>query len=384
MSSDIPLYTLSGVANAETSTHHINTEDGLGLSMLRFTRCKSEDVVLIVHGLTTSTDMFIMPEHYNLVSYLLDHEFGDVFCLDYRMSNRHPYNLLGRHYNMDDIALFDYPPALRRIRELTGGARVHVICHCLGAVSFLMSVFGRASNVSSVIANSVGLTPRVPAWSHVKLYVAPLAIEKILGMPYLNPAWSEDDFLSRGKVFSKLVSLAHRECDVPACHMLSLMWGAGHPALYNHENLAEVTHHRGGDLYGPAGLHYYRHVRKMVRAGNAVKLEPENRLYRRLPDDYLHHAAEIETPVLFVTGSENHVFKDSNVVCHRKLEQLAPGRHRLKIIDGYGHQDVFMGNRVHKDVFPHFLSFLNEQRSAPRQTAPLDKAVAADRIINAE
>jgi len=368
MSSNIPLYTLDGVPNADVSTHYFASGDGLGLSMLRFRRAAAKDVVLIIHGLTTSSDMFIMPEHTNLVRTLLDHGYGDVFCLDYRMSNRHPYNLLARHYNMDDIALFDYPPALARIRALAGaGARIHVICHCLGAVSFLMSLFGRASTgVTSVIANSAGLTPRVPDWSLLKLYLAPFLVEGVLGLPYLNPSWGGDAFLSRGKVLSKLASLIHRECDVPACHMLSLMWGTGAPALYNHRNLAEVTHHRGGDLYGAAGLHYYRHVRRMVRAGRAIKFDPGNRLYEKLPDDYLQHAAEITTPVLLVTGTENHVFKDSNIVCHRKLEALAPGRHRLECIEGYGHQDVFMGERVHEDVFPRFLSFLDSHAQPSR------------------
>ena len=65
----------------------------------------------------------------------------------------------------------------------------------------------------------------------------------------------------------------HPECDDPACHMLSLMWGAGFPALYSHENLHQVTHERGGDLYGATGMHYYRHVLKMVDAGRAVKYD---------------------------------------------------------------------------------------------------------------
>ena len=76
---------------------------------------------MIVHGLTTSTDMFIMPEHYNLVSYLLDNGYTDVWCLDMRMSNRHSYNLFPHRYTFDDIALYDYPPAIDIIREHVGG-----------------------------------------------------------------------------------------------------------------------------------------------------------------------------------------------------------------------------------------------------------------------
>ena len=82
------LYTLEGVPDADVTTHYFSTEDQkLGLSMLRFNRGPSDDAVLIIHGLTTSSDMFIMPEHTNLVRYLrgdgglrdssLDLEFGD-------------------------------------------------------------------------------------------------------------------------------------------------------------------------------------------------------------------------------------------------------------------------------------------------------------------
>ncbi len=371
MTREIPLFTLEGVPDAEVSTHYFDTEDGLGLSMLRFCRQPCDDVVLIIHGLTTSTDMFIMPEHYNLVRYLLDHGLTDVWTLDFRMSNRHPYNLTGEHFTLDDIAIFDFPPALARIRAQIGGRRLHVICHCLGAVTFMMSLFGKAvDGVTSVIANSVALTPRVPTWSRMKLGITPIFIEYVLGQPYLNPRWSENVGPTRGKLLSKVVSQFHKECDVPACHMLSLMWGTGFPALYSHENLHDVTHRRGGDLYGPAGLHYYRHVRAMVRAGNAVKYEPGNPKYDRLPDDYFAYAREIETPVLFMTGADNQVFANSNIVCHRRLERLAPGRHELHVFPGYGHQDVFMGKNNHLDIFPRLLEFLNKHRQAPAGRIP--------------
>jgi len=361
---EIPLFTLSGV-QADISTHPFTTEDMLGLSMLRFTRKPCEDVVLIIHGLTTSSDMFIMPEHKNLVSCLLDGGFTDVFTVDFRMSNRHPYNLLPHRYTFDDIALYDFPATVKAIRALVGDRRLHVICHCLGSVSFLMSLFaGTVEDISSVIANSVGLTPRVPRWSRVKLTFAPFLLEKVLGFPYLSPDFSEQPIPSR-RLFSRLNSLVHRECDVPACHMLSLMWGTGKPALYSHAKLHDVTHRRGGDLYGATAVSYYRHVLKMVREGNrAVKFDPRDSRYQRLPDDYLSRAREVKTPILFVTGADNHVFADSNILCHRTLEEIAPGRHSIHVFAGYGHQDIFMGKDVDRDVFPIFLDYLRRRRDA--------------------
>jgi cholesterol oxidase len=359
---EIPLYTIEGVKDAVHETIGFNTEDKLGLSFERFTRAESDDVVMIMHGLTTSTDMFIMPEHYNLVSYLLDNGFTDVWSLDFRMSNRHNYNLATHRMTMDDIALFDCPAALATMRERIGpNKRVHVICHCLGSVSFTMSLFAKAvTGITSVIANSAALTPRVPRWSQVKLSVAPAMVEYVLGYPYLNPRWSYDPGLSSGKIFSKFVGLFHRECNVPACHMLSLMWGTGWPALYNHENLADITHRRGGDLYGGTSMNYYRHVLKMIKAGGAVKYDPKNRKLDRLPNDYFEYAKEIETPVLFMTGAANRVFTDSNVYCFNRLEKLVPGRHELHVFPNYGHQDVFMGKTNHVDIFPRLLQFLNK------------------------
>ena len=63
----IPRFTLEGVPDADVRTYHFTTADKLGLSMLRFQREPCDDVVLVIHGLTTSSDMFIMPEHENLV-----------------------------------------------------------------------------------------------------------------------------------------------------------------------------------------------------------------------------------------------------------------------------------------------------------------------------
>jgi lysosomal acid lipase/cholesteryl ester hydrolase len=385
MGREIPQFTLEGVRDADVTTHYFNTADGLGLSMLRFSRGGEGDAVMVIHGLTTSTDMFVMPEHDNLVSCLLEAGY-DVWCLDCRMSNRHSYNLGYHRYNLDDVALFDYPPAIELVRSHIGDRPLHVVAHCLGSASLTMSLFGGAiDGITSVVANSVALTPRVPAWSRVKIAMAPRLIE-LAGFQYVNPRWSEDPWLTPGKVTSKVVSFFHRECDVPACHMLSLMWGTGWPALYSHENLDERTHRRSGDLYGPTTMHYFRHVRKMIRAGNtAVKYAPGDPRYASLPDDYFGQAREIETPVLFTTGANNNVFRDSNIECHSRLRKLGCTQHELKVFPGYGHQDVFMGKDVARDVFPTLLDFMRRKspgaRSVENGASPVAQRPAGTRAL---
>jgi pimeloyl-ACP methyl ester carboxylesterase len=82
-----------------------------------------------------------------------------------------------------------------------------------------------------------------------------------------------------------------------------------------------------------------------------------------LPDNYFAYAQEIETPVLFMTGERNNVFRDSNIICHQRLEKTVPGRHELAVFPNYGHQDVFMGKRVHVDIFPRLVAFLGKHKN---------------------
>ncbi len=379
MQREIPMFTLEGVKDAEITTHYFSTADMLGLSMLRFLKEPSDDIVVIAHGLTTSSDMFIMPEHENLVTFLHNQGFGDVWTLDFRMSNRFPYNLTRHSYTMDDVALFDFPAALDKLRSVVGpGKRIHVICHCLGSVGFMLSLYGKAvDGVASVISNSVSLTPRVRKYSRAKIAFAPALVEGLLNVTYLNPRWSKDRGLTLGKGISKVVSTVHRECDVPECNMLSFMWGAGFPALYRHENLDPVTHRRGGDLYGGTSLNYHRHVRAMVRAGRAVKFDTSNPLHRALPDDYLEYAREIETPVLLITGRSNKIFTDSQLETHRTLQELGCTNTETHVYETYGHQDVFMGKDVAKEVFPRFLQFLENHAGRGAPASPVSAETPA-------
>ena len=83
---------------------------------------------------------------------------------------------------------------------------------------------------------------------------------------------------------------------------------------------------------------------------------------------------DIETPVLFTTGEANNVFRDSNIECHRVLRKMGCTQHELAVFPGYGHQDVFMGKDVARDVFPTMLDFLRRQsqngtRETPRVAA---------------
>jgi pimeloyl-ACP methyl ester carboxylesterase len=351
-------FTNEGVPDATVTVHPFPTDDGLGLSLTRFHRADCDDVVLLLHGLPASTDMFIMPEHYNIATFLLDNGYTDVWSLDFRMSNRHPYDTETHRYTLDDIALYDHPAALRELRRHIGDRRVHVVAQCLGSVSFSMSMAaGLVDGIASFTSNSVSLVTRVPEWSRLKLRFGPAVVEYLLGYSFLDPRFGQAPTGTRGWMLSRAVSLFHPECDDRACHMISFMWGSGKPGLWQHENLHPITHERIADLFSANGIHYYRHMHKMVKAGHAVRYDGT---HSPLPADYLAKAGDIKTPMLFLTGDHNHVFTDSNIVCYEALSKLNPGLHELEILPGYGHVDPFIGRNAHIDVFPRILSHLNK------------------------
>ncbi|MFF1379149.1 alpha/beta fold hydrolase [Streptomyces sp. NPDC058308] len=371
MRQGIARHTVEGVPDARVSTYPFTTADGLTLHLTRFHRGDCDDVVLLLHGLTGSSDMFIMPEHRNLATHLLDDGFTDVWTLDFRMSNRFPYNTEPGDHTLDDVALHDHPAALAELRRHIGQRRVHVFAHCLGSTTFAMSLAaGTVTGVSSLVSQSVALAVRVPSWSRWKLAFAPTLLEHVLGLSAVDPRMADAAPFTRAWALARLVSLGHPECDNHACNLVSFMWGAGWPALYSHGNLAPETHERIADLLGPTGVHYYRHIRKMARAGRAVRSDPADPRHAALPVDYLAEAAAVRTPVLFLTGADNHVFGDANVVCHREFARHAPDRYELAVLPGYGYIDPVIGKDAHRDVFPLVCDFIRRRAGEPEQLDP--------------
>ncbi len=363
----IPRYTLDGVTDAEVSTHPFATEDDLGLNLTRFRRAECDDVILLVHGLTSSSDLFVMPEHRNLAGYLLDDGFTDVWALDFRMSNRFPYDGETHNYTLDDIADYDHPAALRELRRHIGDRRVHVISHCLGSLSFMMSLFaGRLPGITSVTCNSrrASLLLRVPGWSRLKLRYGPPLLEYLMGVVSLDPAFSGSPPLTRGGALGRLVDLAHRECDVSACHMLSFMWGSGHPAMYEHANLLPETHERMGDLCGnPEAWDVLLPACQHDGAGRARgEIRPRRpappRPARGLPGgrraaDHAHAAAD--------RGQQPGLRRLEHRLPPVALDGRAGPVYELEILPGYGHVDPIVGKDAHLDVFPRICQFLKRQ-----------------------
>jgi predicted alpha/beta hydrolase len=132
------------------SLEHIplRSPDGLELALTRIARPDAKAVVLLLHGLTASSNMFVLPETRNVVDVLLDHDY-EVWLLDWRGSCRLPHNESGVSYTFDDVALYDIPPAVAAVRAQIGARPLFVVAHCIGALAFSMSLAAAATARSS-------------------------------------------------------------------------------------------------------------------------------------------------------------------------------------------------------------------------------------------
>lgn len=355
----LPINTTQGVVLGEKTLYPFDTADGLTLSLQRFKIEQNKSVVLLIHGLTTSTDMFIMPEHKNIVNQLHASGFTDIWSLDWRGSGRFTYNLAPHRYTVDDVAKYDIPKAIEFIREKCGqDVKINVICHCVGSLAFMSSVAaGYVSGIQSIVSNSVSLTPKVRWQGFAKLLFGPELLEYIFRYPYVSPRLAYMPGLGFGKWLYWMERMIRRECTEPACHLVSFMWGWGFPSAFKHRNIHPITHRRLVDLFGGTSFHYYRHIRKMLFKGASVSYDSR--------ETQINYLDEIEKrnipPLLLMSGAENNIFPGAN---KKTFEHLQKTTHASKVqyveFPEYGHQDVLMGQYCHIEIFPKIISFLRQ------------------------
>ncbi|AHH22192.1 alpha/beta hydrolase family protein [Nocardia nova SH22a] len=335
----------------------LRAADGVELELRRITVDDSpRPAVLLLHGHTASSDMFLVPEIRNLVEVLLDAGY-EPWLLDWRGSCRLPYNENGTRFTYDEVALYDIPGAVSYIRERIGTRQLFVVAHCIGALSLSMSLTaGLVPGLAGVVAQGVFLTPKMSGLSRLRV---------ALGGELLRSRFDHvpTDFRKVGlwSKYTPLFGLMSRraDCPDPTCRMLQSNWGMG-GALFNHENLDRRTHDRLADLVGAIPLWILPHLRRVELAQTMVRWHDGDDRFAALPDNALDSADRIDCPVLLLAGSRNEFWGDSNKLCHEVLADRQP---QLDVtyteVPGYGHFDAFIGRGAALDVFGHILEFLD-------------------------
>ncbi len=347
-------YDLYSNPEIDFSEYVIQTEDGLSLKLQRFTKTGNSDSVLLLHGLSSSSNMFTAPEWHNLPYYLLNNGYGDVWVLDWRASYHYRDSNSPSDYSVEDSALLDLPPAVSFIQKNIP-QRLHVIGHCIGAmIASMAMVKGVVKDIASAIMISVSLYPRLDAGSLIKLLAVPDLMETFFDIKHLEVDPDRMDFQSGQMLIYKAAALTRNCCDNPTCRNLSFIWGSGHEStLYIHKNLHPYTHKNVNRQFGPVSLSYFRHIKMMLHHQSVVSADGSF--------NYLDNVERIGSPMLLATGVENRCWYDSNPEFHKLLNTFYPAvTQELLEIPEYSHNDMFMGIHSHKDVFPHFVSFMKK------------------------
>ena len=326
--------------------------DGMALNLHHVTSSHpvTRGPVLLVHGAGVRADIFRTAGQPTIVDALLA-EGWDVWLENWRASIDLPPN----RWNLDQAAVHDHPAAVATVLEHTGADTLRALIHCQGSSSFaLAAVAGLLPQVDTIVSNAMSLHPVVPRLSAFKLSrVVPLVA---LAMDYVDPHWGKTaptGFLQRRMVDA--VRLTHRECGSGACRMVSFVYGAGHPALWSHENLSSGSHTWLADEFGPVPLTFFAQMARSVRAGRIV---PTGSV-PGLPDDPVAGPPRTDARFALVAGRDNLCFlPESQERTYDHLERHAPGRHSVHVVEGYGHLDVFMGRYAPRDTFPLILQEL--------------------------
>jgi hypothetical protein len=330
------------------------TADGIecDLRHVRGPKAPTKGPVLLVHGVGVRTQIWRPPTPYTLVDALVGAGY-DVWMETWRASIDVPNNT----WTLDQAAVLDHPLAVRTVIEHSGADSIQALTHCQGSTSFMMSaVAGLVPEVRTVVASAVSLHPVVPKIAKLKLrYVVP-PVSRLVG--YLDPQWGE-----RGapwvlpKALTTYAKLSRRTCDNGVCKVASFMFGAGDPTLWTHEQLSKETHEWTKGEFGAAPLTFFKQISACVRSGHLVSVEerPE------LPRSFVAQPPQTDARFSFITGALNNCFlPESQQRTFEYFEKLAPGRHSLHIVPGYGHLDVFVGKHADRDWFPLIVGELDK------------------------
>jgi len=347
----VPRQPRRALALPEPELHSFITDDGVQLKLTRY-RGGSRGPVMLVAGMgTTSLGFTLDTIDVNLAEYLCASGY-DVWLFDYRASPAVP--AARQQCTLDDIALHDYPSAVREIRLATGADSVQVIAHCVGSATVLMCLAaGRGEGIRSVICSQFTMhfatTPLLRLKSALRLG----ALLPRLGFHLLDARF---DTSSRwtDRMYDALLRFypAHvgQRCDSPVCRRIRFIYGE----TFTHDAINHDTHHLLYDIFGEANLTILNHLSAVIRAGHVVDHDGN--------EAYLPHLSRMAIPITFVQGTGNKIFlpRGSEQTWKLLRDTNNPDLYERKVFPGYAHMDLFIGRNAHKDVFPYFLAQLDK------------------------
>lgn len=330
----------------------VTTGDG---KQLRLTRYRGGDrgPVILTPGLGVSSLMFAIDTiDTNLLEYLFKAGY-DCWLFDYRSSIDLPYS--GELHTADDVARYDYPAAIDKVREMTDAPDVQVVAHCFGATTFTMAMLSGLQGVRSAVMCQIGPHVFVP-WFPQRL-LAYMQIPWFLGLLRLraldvtsskrDPRWLR----ALDRALYWLLPLSGRaSSENPVANRITALYGA----LYERDQLNDATFNEAlPEMFGEANVAALAQLSLIARRRRVVDSDGR--------DVYLPSLEGLNLPVCFIHGEKNRTYLPKST---RKTYQLLKRRfgaeqYTRHVIPNYGHVDCVFGKDADHDVFPHIRAHLD-------------------------
>ncbi len=339
--------------------HVVPTGDGVNIALTRY-RGGARGPLVLAPGFSVRASSFATPTvDENLTESLVAQGY-DVWLFDYRASadsgndTEHP-----PEFCIDDIARYDWPAAVAKIRGVTGADSVQAIAHCVGSMSLLMGIgAGHVTHVRSLISSQLTLHPVTNWLNYMK---ADLGVAGILGEISLLDG--HFDFVSQGtENDNEIDAVAYQipvpegqECKNPTCRRVFGVFGPS----WDHRQLGHDTHLALGSMFSRVSLSPFKQLGEIMHKGLAVDADGKS-IYT--DDDA---ARRLALPISFLSGATNQIFYPESGQRTRVWlsEHNGKSLYSQRIVPDYGHMDLFIGRNANRDVTPWILEELERLES---------------------
>ncbi|MEQ1588452.1 MAG: hypothetical protein ABL895_21380, partial [Cyclobacteriaceae bacterium] len=334
----------------------VKTKDGFNIKLTRYA-AGTKGPLLLAPGFTVNASSFAADTvDENLVEHLSNIDpsgYGkaenyDIWLFDYRASPDSGNG--GRPFNIDDIAMHDWPAAVKFVLEKTGAKNVQAIVHCVGSMSLLMAKIKGLEGVRSAICSQLTLHPVTNWLNYLKADVHMVKILEDTHQISTIDIRSSDSTKDKGidALLWNLPVPEGEECTNPCCKRIFAVYGPS----YTHKQLNNDTHIALREWFGVISTKSFDQLTTILRVGYTVDQYGNN--------TYLPEGKKIDIPIHFVAGDQNQEFlpETSLRTCEWLKAHGNPDMYSRQVFKDYAHMDFFIGRNASKDIFPELLKAL--------------------------
>jgi len=292
----------------------------------------------------------------NLVEFLVEQGF-DVWLFDWRTSP-----LLASHeqpYTLDDVARYDWPAAVEKVRSLTEQKQVAVMAHCLSSPCFMLSLvrgYTDRRHISAFVASQVALHLEL---TPVGTFKVDTRLDRLLPTgDLIHEKPSELTSQVSDIAISGLAMVLPKSysCNNPACYRQSATFGD----IILHSRLNPPTHAMMGELVPECSTGFLKDVAFWSRMDCVLEKED------------FDHLDRLQLPITFISGSENRMFVPEGTARTYKLlcDENGVTNYERKVYPGFGHLDCFISDAGRAKIWPDIAKALGNGDIQTRHKTP--------------